>query len=53
MAVDLSLGRPGETRVRDKECIDFLDTVEAATIGVNACYRIYPGTPLYDGTRNC
>jgi radical SAM superfamily enzyme YgiQ (UPF0313 family) len=51
VAVDLSLGGPGETRVRDKECIDFLDTVEAATIGVNACYRIYPGTPLYDAVQ--
>ncbi len=48
VAVDLSLGGPGETPARAKACVDFLDTVEVATVGVNACYRIYPGTPLYD-----
>jgi radical SAM superfamily enzyme YgiQ (UPF0313 family) len=47
VAVDLSLGGPGESPVAAGKCIDFLDSVEAATVGINTYYRVYPGTPLY------
>jgi hypothetical protein len=45
--VDLSLGGPGENPAAAGQCIDFLDSVEAVTVGINTYYRVYPGTPLY------
>jgi radical SAM superfamily enzyme YgiQ (UPF0313 family) len=47
VAVDLSLGAPGESLDETKAAVDFLAGQPAATVGVNAFYRVYPGTPLF------
>ncbi len=51
VAVDLSVGAPGEDPAQAKAVIDFLDDQPVATVGVNSYYRIYPGTPLFETVR--
>jgi radical SAM superfamily enzyme YgiQ (UPF0313 family) len=51
VAVDLSVGAPGEDPHEVKTLIDFLDDQPVATVGVNSYYRIYPGTPLFNLVR--
>ncbi len=45
--IDLSVGYPGEKRETTQRMLDFLDNQPIVSAGVNAFYRIYPGTPLY------
>ena len=52
VAVDLSTGFPGEDIRNLDGMVGFLETQEAETIGVNAFYRIYPGTGLYRVVNN-
>jgi radical SAM superfamily enzyme YgiQ (UPF0313 family) len=47
VAVDLSVGAPGESIMETKAVIDFLAGQPVATVGVNSYYRVYPGTPLF------
>ncbi|MBN1576187.1 MAG: cobalamin-dependent protein [Chitinispirillaceae bacterium] len=48
IAVDLSTGFPNEHQDSLEKVIDFLDSMEVSTVGVNSFYRLYPGTGLYD-----
>lgn len=45
--VDLSVGYPGERRETTQRMLDFLDKQPIVSAGVNAFYRVYPGTPLF------
>ncbi|MBN1798227.1 MAG: cobalamin-dependent protein [Spirochaetales bacterium] len=51
VAVDLSVGAPGEDASEVKAAIDFLDEQPVTTVGVNSYYRVYPGTALFDTVR--
>ena len=46
VAIDLSVGIPGEKEDCLEKIAVFLQKQSCVTIGVNAFYRIYPGTPL-------
>jgi radical SAM superfamily enzyme YgiQ (UPF0313 family) len=45
--VDLSVGAPYEDISTTGEMIDFLDEQPVKSVGVNAYYRVYPGTVLH------
>jgi radical SAM superfamily enzyme YgiQ (UPF0313 family) len=47
IVVDLSVGYPGESLDQISEMVDFLDEQVIESIGINAIYRVYPGTTLH------
>ncbi|MFO7656127.1 MAG: cobalamin-dependent protein [Bacteroidales bacterium] len=52
IAVDLSTGFPYEDITGLRKIIEFLNTQPVETVGVNASYRLYPGTKLCSIVRN-
>jgi radical SAM superfamily enzyme YgiQ (UPF0313 family) len=46
VAVDLSVGLPGETVAQARAMIDALDAAEPERVGVNSEFRVYPTAPL-------
>ncbi|MBN2611148.1 MAG: cobalamin-dependent protein [Bacteroidales bacterium] len=52
IAVDLSTGFPYEDISGLQKMVDYLNTQPVETVGVNACYRLYPGTKLCSIVRN-